>query len=294
MWYYMRHGIKNPPQERVEMIPQINLPQKQTNENVTFYHVSTAVEAFKSFFREGAKPVGKGFGGQSDGFYVWTSEAAAEDHIRFLKDGAWAYKELEGDEALIIGVTIPKSTISYPDWQQDMEHNRGLIQLAFNYSDVLNEKAHHLNIPLPKEKRPFGWFFKTITGISVRNCFRQDALLFEGVDDTGKVSHKIFMNTPPWDSDDSVKFQILTDWLCQNSPRFKEDYNRLMHHLISQTKEFTALKYTGLKPLTITSAKYVKVNEDGSFIKSDFFNAPRKEQVCPFLTLAALRRGRTP
>ena len=257
-------------------------------ETVTFYHVSTEVAAFKSFFREGAKAIGKGVGGQVDGFYVWTNEKAAEDHIRFLHEDPFADKVLKNNEAIIIGVSVPKESLSYPVWQQDYEKNSGLFDLCVLHAECLKNKAHNLNIPIPEQDRPLGWNFDKITDLSYNEEGKY--FLFEGVDKKEKKWRKRFSDSSFWDAEDSIKWQILTDWFCQNNPDFKKDYNNLMQKICSDGK-ISALKYTGTEPLAITKAEYVKVNADGSIKKTPVLNTSKgKNQVCPFLTLIQTRK----
>ena len=95
----------------------------QQNQTIRFYHVSTNLDDFKSFFREGAKPIGQGVGGQGNGFYAWANETLAENHIRFLN-----FQQLT-NEAVIVGVDVEKESIAYPIWKADMEYAPGFCSL---------------------------------------------------------------------------------------------------------------------------------------------------------------------
>ena len=170
----------------------LNTGEKEGNETITFYHVSTDVDDFKSFFREGAKSIGKGLGGQTKGFYVWPNKKAAEHHISFLKDGAWANKNLNNNEAMIIGITVPKASVSYPLWEQDAELPVGLFELCASYGEFLNKKAQNLDIELPPENIPFGWPFHKVTSISYeKKLDNWNCIFFEGFDDKGKKRKKM-------------------------------------------------------------------------------------------------------
>ena len=269
----------------------LDTANKEGNETVTFYHVSTDIEAFKSFFREGAKSTGKGLGGQTDGFYVWSNEEAAERHVSFLQDGAWANKHLNDKEAMIIGITVPKASVSYPLWQQDAEQPVGLFKLCASYGEFLNQKAQNLDIELPPENVPFGWPFSKITAISFeKKSDDWNCIFFEGFNDKGRKCRKMCPDRPPFEADDSIKFQILTDWLCQSNPDFKKDYDLLMQKTIMQ-KEGSGLKYTGSAPLPITFVQHIKINEDGSLEKTTIFDTKKgKNQVCPFLKMGLVHR----
>lgn len=55
---------------------KFSTPHKETpqpNEDIlTFYHARNHLNNADSFIKEGAKPIGKGVGGQTDGFYCWS------------------------------------------------------------------------------------------------------------------------------------------------------------------------------------------------------------------------------
>lgn len=264
----------------------LNTGKAEGAETVTFYHISTEVDAFKSFFREGAKAIGKGLGGQQDGFYVWINEKDTEKHVIFL-NGKTANKTIKNGEAIEITVCVPKASISYPLWQQDYEKNRGLFDLCVLYADCLKNKAHNLNIPIPEQEHPLGWEFDKITGLSYNEEGKY--FLFEGIDKKEKKWRKRLSDSSFWDAEDSIKWQILTDWFCQNDPDFKKDYDLLMQK-ISSDRKGGALKYTGVEPLAITKAEHIKINADGSIKKIPIFDASKgKNQVCPFLQLNLAR-----
>ncbi len=277
------------------------LDSGKTAETLTFYHVSTEIDSFKSFFREGAKAIGSGIGGQKGGFFVWSNKKAAENHIRFLNEDPFADKLLKNNEAMIIGVKIPKKTFSYPLWQQDMEKSFGIFRLWIKYGDFLNNHAHNLDIPFVKDDKPLGWNFSKLTGFSFKKSYSTLTkqqwynITFEGLDDkkNQKKVKSILRNEDNLDEGadgayDSIKFQILTDWLCQNNPDFKNDYDNLMLKKISKG---CALKYTGSNPLPITFAEHIKVNEDGSFKKETLFDEKKGNcQVCPFLRIDRLHK----
>lgn len=279
----------------------LNTGKTEGAKAVTLYHVSTEVDTFKSFFREGAKAIGKGIGGQSDGFYVWTNEKAADNHIRFLHEDPFADKVLKNNEAIIIGISVPQKSISYPLWQQDMEACQGIFKLWTKYGDFINKNGQNLIIPFDIEDKPLGWNFLTFTGFSYEKKYSHldqkewYNISFKGIDERGREKIKIMtrsldtLNENAEGTDDSVKFQILTDWLCQNNLDFKKDYDHLMQKMCSSEKG-GALKYTGIESLAITKAEHVKINEDGSLKKTTIFDASKgKDQVCPFLKLGLTR-----
>ena len=59
-------------------------PQKiKDTDSVTLYHAARNIDDFKSFFREGAKPIGGVDRGQKEGFYVYTTKEKAIKHADF-------------------------------------------------------------------------------------------------------------------------------------------------------------------------------------------------------------------
>lgn len=278
--------------------------ENKTNEKmITFYHVSTDVNAFKSFFREGAKAIGIGRGGQTDGFYVWATEKAADRHILFLDRNPLSDKELVNKEAIIIGVKVPIKTVSYPLYQLDKEASRGLFRLFVQYGDFINDKAHDLDIPFSVKEKPLGWNFSKFTGFSFEKKYSNYSkknyydIWFHGLDEQNKEKKKCMsrgedhLDEDADEADDSVKFQILTDWLCQNNSDFKKEYDALMHKSI--LKGVFSFKYTGSEPLPIAFAKHVKVGEDNSLSKTTVFDAEKKtNQICPFVTMELARKNR--
>ncbi len=44
---------------------KMTLQKKLQNNTIRFYHVGTNPDDFKSFFKEGGKPIGQGIGGQA-------------------------------------------------------------------------------------------------------------------------------------------------------------------------------------------------------------------------------------
>ena len=174
----------------------LNAEIKKEAETVVFYHVSTEVDDFKSFFREGATAIGKGVGGQTDGFYVWTNEKAADQHIRFLYEDPFADKVLKNDEAVIVAVSVPKASLSYPVWQQDMEKGVDIFKLWIKHGNFINENADNLDIPFDTQDKPLGWDFSKFTGFSCEKKVsnydqkRYYKITFEGLDEKGKEKKK--------------------------------------------------------------------------------------------------------
>lgn len=103
------------------------------DEYLKFYHISRDASSEKAndFLSEGIVPErGNGYGGQSDGFYCWTSKNRADKYYCSLlvaADAEWAMENfgidirLKNGEALKVEVPVKKDTVKYPDWQLDNE-----------------------------------------------------------------------------------------------------------------------------------------------------------------------------
>lgn len=259
------------------MTLQKTLEQKQT---VRFYHVGTNPDDFKSFFKEGAKPIGQGVGGQANGFYVWTNENLADSHIQFLN-----FQQML-KEAVIVSVDTEKEKITYPLWQADVECAPGLCGLYAKYQDFINKEMQNLNIQLPKNE-------SLLTSIQSVQCKKEnDAinLTFKGASHFAPTMQQNFTrkanDNPCQGYADAVFFQTLTDYLCQNNPDFKQDYNHFMQQ--SLRTEGIALKYTGKENLPVSSIEYTTIDDMGKISKTTIFD--KKKQFCPFVAMALKRK----
>ena len=255
------------------------------NKFITFYHIATDTNDFKSFFREGAKTALSN--ANVKGFYVWSNKALAENHVRLLNVG-FLNKSLSQNEALILGISIPKESLKYPTWQIEVEHAIGLFELFDQYSDSINQNLKKLNITLPDNES----FLKKICGISCQK--EEDKTIFQF---KGKTSFNSdfpltlthYKNySPIRPASEAVLWQALVDVLFQTNPQFKEDYSQLMQ---TTYQKGNAFKYTGQEPLTITSAIHVSVDEKDHLKQTVLWDKEKgSQQVCPFLKLKNLQR----
>ena len=241
-------------------------------ETVTFYHISREVNAFKSLFREGAKAIGKGLGGQQDGFYVWNKKEPAISHFSdFLQ------KKPTGD-GLLIGIEVNKDSLTYPNWQFDLEFSKELSPLLFKYKDKIAQ-IENLEYKTAKGEK------EIIPSISISKRATEENCLLKFSYSTGSTCLAI-------GDDNGVQavdiFQALIDKMCKN-PEFKQDYDKLLQESISSSQRL-ALKYTGIEPLIISKADHLEVNADHSVKTTPIFDASKgKKQICPFLKLELAR-----
>jgi len=245
----------------------------ENTDTVSFYHFSSNLEAKDSFIKEGAKPIGKGVGGQTDGFYCWTKECGIFSRLFHLNTS----------EGLIVCVKENKKNIKYPDWQLDTEGSmNGLFHNFEKYDSFLKENAHHLNIHVPDEASPK---LRIITGIRFRqdnyeyDCYK--SAIFEGLSQDGcKIQTQIPLYHSNLDKDrwDGGIYtaglrQILVDYLCQNNPHFQKQYNE---HLLKTLEHHSshAIKHTTNKELPVHSIQKITLSDNLDITRKTIYQAP--------------------
>ena len=218
-------------------------PKKtKDTDSVTLYHAARDINDFKSFFREGAKPIGGIDSGQTEGFYVYTTKEKAIKHADFYFFDLYTVHQTGRVDAMIIGVEVPKKSICYPLWQQDMEISPENHDLWVKYSDFINQKGKNLHIPItPKDQHRLsnltvvtGFSHKTVDeseeeqDVSITSLLDyeiKDVFFCEGIDNNGKKRKIPFS---PLRKESAFQFQVLTDWLCQQNSEFRKEYDELM------------------------------------------------------------------
>ncbi|MBR5130880.1 MAG: hypothetical protein IKV03_06645 [Alphaproteobacteria bacterium] len=254
--------------------PLIN---KTQNDNViSFYHISQNLSDLESFIKNGAQAIGKGVGGQTDGFYCWTKKEGFFSRLFALKK----------NEGLLITVKENKQNFTYPLWQLDTEGNMGgLFKNIQTYVPFLEKNANNLNI---KTQNDLLSDMQTITSMQYSRDtlphYYQDNIIFKGISKDGEKTQKTI---PVYNSDPDKQYwcggiysagfrQILVDYLCQNHPQFKEEYNRHMLNCLQDTNKNIAIKYTGTSPLKIDSARKVGLSETYQYIEEVLYTSPSK------------------
>lgn len=108
------------------------------SDKVMLWHATNDANTLKSFLDNGAKAIGKGFGGQTDGFYVWSKKRGANSHFsHFLATDDYGNNTVS--EGLLIGTQIKKNDVTYPNWQFDLELGKVLNPLLFKYKDQIKD-----------------------------------------------------------------------------------------------------------------------------------------------------------
>ena len=234
-----------------------------------FYHISrdASDERLEQFLEQGIVPSdGMGYGGQSKGFYCWTSETRADKYYASLlvaADADWAMENfgidirLKDGEALKIGVPVALDDIAYPNWQLDNEQhpapkrgrNRSVFldfwetqkeefnqQVQFEFENALKEKCvAHQFAWNENERCPVLYY------TNARHEDKQDI-----VNSTN--------------ANNSSRTQAINDYLCENSLSYRQNYNQLIQAVaqnLYQTEingkalfiSDVALKYCADEPL---------------------------------------------
>lgn len=259
--------------------PAIN--KVQNDNSVFFYHFSQNMSDLDSFIKNGAQPIGKGVGGQTDGFYCWTKENGFLSRLLTLNKS----------EGLLITIKEHKVNLSYPLWQLDTEGDMGgLFKNTQAYAPFLEKNAQNLNIKMPDNVSSH---LQTITGMHYNRIpdsnGYQDEVIFTGISKTGEREKHIVPvyhsnpNKNGWHGGFGTAGlrQILVDYLCQNHPQFKEEYNKHMLNCIQNNKGklAEAIKYTGQAPLKIFSAKEVGFDKNNQLFEKKLYSAPNNQKI---------------
>jgi len=234
-----------------------------------FFHISASADFASDFMNTGARNIGRGQGGQSDGFYVWTNRTAAYKHIVFKNRITPLKKtsDFQNAAGLLVGITVPTESIKYPTWQLDLESATGLEELWFKHRDFLNKHAHDLHIPLNAAQSDDGKFTH-LTGLSYEFCEGDDCcpvIWLERQHHTGGFGlKKMRLGYFETTIQNSGLCQLVTDYLCQNDPAFLRDYNALLQAKLKSPAD-TALKYTGTIALPVSSLERIQITGPTSF-----------------------------
>ncbi|NCB49216.1 MAG: hypothetical protein EOM53_00845 [Alphaproteobacteria bacterium] len=241
-----------------------------------FFHATLDTNALKSFYREGAKAIGKGWFGQKDGFYTWPSLKRAKEHAIFLDDKY----EVSFSRALIIGVKVKAFDLHYPLWQIDLETTNPL-----DLFDLHKEKLEKLNLPY-KSKR-YGECFITIES-ETTNPYRKIKLLKKD----GSLK-SIFTSDIQSYPEALEAVQAINEALCKY-PDYRKDYDKKLYNSIVHKEE--AVKYTGKTPLLVSRILFTRIKEDNTGLSTLLYPLYEREispqkQTCPFVNLKLFEKG---
>lgn len=236
-----------------------------------FYHISrdASEQTSEKFLERGIIPnAGMGYGGQTQGFYCWTSEERAQKYYCSLvvaADAEWAMEKfgidirLKDGNALKLETKIKKSDIQYPNWQLDNEQHanakRGRNRSIF-FEFWESQKKHFQNRESkcgftirPNSNEEYQ--VKGLNWNEEKNC---PVIIYEK---EGKVVSEDVDSTK---AEYSFRTQAINDYLCEVCPEYKNDYNKLIFGVAENKEEIEinghklhtrdiAIKYCSAEPL---------------------------------------------
>lgn len=227
-------------------------------EKIQFYHIHKT-HNLSRFLNGRTNYVGKGHGGQTDGFFVWTTRDKALEHIRFLNE------ELRDHDGLMVTVEVDKASVKSPEWGMDIEREPDLAWLMEQHTDEI----------LTLKNVPFKLFDKDemLDVVGKGEKFGTFQLMVHS------MPKKRF--TQSVHNDISVTwvgaFQAIHDRMCALSPDYLKGYNILMQNEVNKPTGM-GLKYMGKKPLKVVELQTIHMKPDGSF---DFTSTPIPYQQNP-------------
>lgn len=202
-----------------------------------FYHISrdASNQTAEQFLKRGIVPnAGMGYGGQTQGFYCWTSEERAQKYYCSLvvaADAEWAMEKfgidirLKDGNALKLETKIKKSDIKYPNWQLDNEQHANLKRgrersVFFEFWESQKEHFQNRECDFTINTNSHEQYqVKALNWNEEKRCpiiiYEKDGkLVSEDVDST-KAEY-------------SFRTQAINDYLCKVCPEYKNDYNQLI------------------------------------------------------------------
>ncbi|MGN0919656.1 MAG: hypothetical protein ACI4OR_02725 [Alphaproteobacteria bacterium] len=245
------------------------------SDKITLWHFAKDSQALKSFLNDGAKAIGIGKGGQTNGFFVWNQKKGALSHFKnFL------YKE-EAAEGVLVGVNIHVKDIGYPTWQFDVEIAKALNPLLFKYKKEIAQIQDLAYTDCTGEHQ-------TISKIRPTHLASAESCVFQFKINRSLTSLAIGNNNGIWGVD---MFQAVIDHMCQN-PEFKKEYDTLLQEKVKKAEKL-AVKYCGQENLPVDEIVYVHKNEQEIDKEQQLYtsSAPKEKQVCPFFIMAKSKRN---
>ena len=253
--------------------------EQPETDTVTLWHATNDADTLKSFWDEGAKPIGIGRGGQRGVFFVWSKKKGANSHFSdFLATDS--YNHDTATEGLIIGTQIKKNDLTYPNWQFDLETGKVLNPLLFQYREQIT------NIKNLEYVDEYGDKI-SISSINLTPITTEDACTLKFVKGpTGRV-----MRIGETGLAYLELWQALIDKLCEN-PDFRKDYNKTLQKAASHPSANFALKYCGEQPLPVDEAFYIQKDESGKVTETQLYTSsvPKEKQVCPFVKMGMAKK----
>lgn len=202
-----------------------------------FYHISrdASDQTAEQFLDRGIVPnAGMGYGGQTQGFYCWTSEERAQKYYCSLvvaADAEWAMEKfgidirLKDGNALKLEAKIKKSDIKYPNWQLDNEQHanvkRGRERSVF-FEFWESQKEHFQNKECDFTISPNSDEEYHVKGLNWNEEKKCPVIIYEK---EGKLVSEDVDSTK---AEYSFRTQAINDYLCRHNPEYEKSYNQLI------------------------------------------------------------------
>lgn len=255
------------------------------SDNINLYHVSRHADDKLPSFLEGINPlVSNPVGGQSSGFFLWTKKERAENWIENLateRDAAWAKEKfglddfkLKDGKGLIVGFTIPKTNILYPDWQVDPEqHPRGidkyssLIKIWQKHRDIFIDKGHNLSIPFRHNN-------EDVTLNTLSWSIDDNLPIIYYTDSKGNTKKELVGTNK---AEESGRTEVICSFLAKHSSKYINDYNKILHEAVNEAGQGGInLKYCGREKLHPSTIFLVQKTEDNKIIQTPIYDINKK------------------
>lgn len=228
----------------------MNAANKLKLKKITLYHVFAPVsdEQFNEIKQSGYwQPSQNALGGQSNGYYFFTTYTGATHHIKTMQN-TWDYRQ--NKNAYIAECEVDLNDVKYPAWKLDYEAMQDyMFDMIYNTAAIS---------PI------------SFDGIKI-NATDKKTL---SISQNGKFSRiKNFCA-----NDHSGLIEKISDFLYKTNPDFKEKYDNLLTDVLmghGQDQEIYAIKTTNRQKIS----KLSKIEKPDTTI-----NTPNNSQISKFLS----------
>ena len=191
---------------------------------ITLYHIITPIDDKEiTQIKESGyfNPSTGALGGQSDGYYFFTTRVGAENHIKNMRD-TWDISN--NKNAYIVECEINMDDIKYPKWKLDYESMQDFL-FEMIYNATKQQKIKVDNIEISSENK------KLLINANGR---------FSRIDEFNANDH-------------SGLIEIVSDYLYKHNAKFKQEYDKLLQNIFNdndKNAELFAVKTTTKQKIT--------------------------------------------
>ena len=186
------------------------------SKKIVLYHIITPIddEKLKEIQESGYFDRSRGaLGGQSDGYYFFTTRAGAEYHVKNMRD---TWEKTPNKHAYIVECETDFKDLKYPTWKLDYEAMQDfMFEMIYNVANKHDIKFGKIKISAENKK----------------------LIIYNG-DKFSKISE---FNA----NDHSGLIEQVTDYLYTSDKKFKYDYDMLLHNVFvgnGENPELCAVK----------------------------------------------------